>query len=82
MNEISIFLKDFYVFSFNSYSHQLKPTSNSFTKKLNVPNDFCGTNEIYREKLKSDRDFRLSHILSIENIKQVQSFGKSEVRIY
>ena len=72
----------FIVFNFNSYSQQLKTISNSFTNKLNVPNDFCGTDKIHREKLKSDREYRLRHSQTIENIKQAQFVGKSRAGIY
>ena len=76
------YLVVFIVFNFNSYSQQLKPISNSFTKKLNVPKDFCGTDKIHRKKLKSDREYRLRHSQTIENIKQAQLVGKSRAGIY
>ena len=72
----------FIVFNFNSYSQQLTPIINSFTKKLNVPYDFCGTDEIHREKLKSDREYRLRHSQTIENIKQAQLDPKSSGEVY
>ena len=66
------YLGAFIVFNFNSYSQQLKPISKSSTQKFNVPNDFCGTDEIHKEKMKNDRKYRLRHLKTIENIKQAQ----------
>ena len=35
-----------------------------------VPNDFCGSDEIHKEKIKNDREY--CHSQTIENIKQAQ----------
>ena len=70
------------MFNFNSYSQQLKPISKSSTQKFNVPNHFCGSDEIHKEKMKNDREYRLRHSQTIENIKQAQLMGKSTEEIY
>ena len=76
------YLGAFIVFNFNSYSQQLKPISKSSIQKFNVPNDFCGTDEIHKEKMKNDREYRLRHSQTIENIKQAQLMRKSAEEIY
>ena len=70
------------LFNFNSYCQELKSISNTSAQNSNVLVELCGTDEIHKQKIKNDREYRLRHSQTLENIKQAQLEPKSSGEVY